>query len=611
MTIYFVVLIFLFHLLSHTNDAPITNQSTACDIKEMVFLKKPADLILSTIKSQFPSDPDFTKKMNEALQHATVYGHKELFDLTISYNFPTPKKTTLLHLAALGNQSSILEELIHKYEMNPLEANDHGNYPHHYAAKNNSIEAFKILHSFKGKHLLCNYRGETPLHWACKAGCLKMVTVMIEEFHYDPLETDDHGNNALLHSAMAKPTVSIDVFSYLMDRIKITSTSRDKENVLHFAAQAGNMAMVTKILEVRPQLKTERNIFAVLPALYAAREGHFDIYKILRHIKHRSNETDKEDKSALHYAALNGKAEFIKEFLKEKKKITLDNYQAKNGHTPLHEAILAQSCETINALLEKFKIDEIQMHEYLKFACEKSSREVVKNLIEKHRFVVLSAQDEHDNILNIALKNQKNDIAEYLCNNNNLKIDKSFLVHRSIYFDNQTFLEQLLQENMDLLENEYVNGLTPLLWAIACGNIAISEFLYKSGGMIKKLTQYNENGLHLAARENNTKMVQWLLSTKNFTFSDMTWCSDSGKTPLDLIDPQNKELIEYIAHCIWKSNHGKCPSCAYQLKEIPNTLYTHCGHLLCSMCNTISNSNGSCYACDLINNFSFDSYQNM
>lgn len=567
--------------------------------EEMALLireKKSATFIVNTIKEKFISETDQNLLLKAALRLGATYGHTELVDLLLDKaNHET--RTSLIHCAAAGNQPTLIEHLINYHKLDPYSPNLKGDYPHHYAAKNGSIESYKILQSIQPKKTARNNKGQTPLHWACKAGCFNLVKIMIENDRHDPHDNDDNGNNALHYAAMATQSTSPDVICFLMNRARITNTNNQRETPLHFAAHMGNRAIVEAILKERDKLKHERTKNGAIAALYAAKGGHFALYELLRYQNKKANESDWQGKSALHYAAAAGHAQFLASFISScREKVHLTDYQDKQNLTPLHTAIKVGSLPAIDVLVQNCDLYNHEMHEYIKFACQHSTLHVFKELIERYNFGILPVKNELDNPLNIALKHKKNDIVHYLCQLTTSTLNKDYMLHRAIYFDNYDVANSLLQANPLLIESDY-QGYSPILWAIACQNIPVTQALLNQGAQIKKLTTEGRNALHLAFINSNLELVQWLLSTKQFTLSDMLAVDNHGQTPLDLIDPTHNELAAYIAQCIWKANNFKCAGCNYSCQEIPNELRTKCGHLLCVICQTNSENYGQCYAC--------------
>lgn len=586
--------IFLFTHCIHSSQTALKHlpEHISFQIQE----KKPALEIINSLNELFSSNSNEQEIRTEILQNAALHGHAELIDLL--YDSSTHRSTPLIHYAAAGNQELVIDHLIKRYQIDPFTPDADSNFPHHYAAQNGAIEAYRTLlnHQTQPKKNLSNITKQTPMHWACKAGFLKLLKIMIEEERQDPNQSDINNNNALHYAAMAEPKTSDELLCYLLERIRVTTINNKRENPLHLAARGGNIAIVKALLKEHDKLKSDRTVYGAIPALYAAQGGDFDIYQLLRYQKKQGNEPDWHGRGALHYAASAGQATFLQNYLVKFKKLVLSEHMSKKGLTPLHEAISACSITSINELMQKSSLDKTEMHEYIIFACEHSTLAVVKELIEIHQFTVLPENDELDNPLNRALKYKKNDIALYLFQQPIRNLNKDYLLHRAIYFDNYDIALWALQNNPLLIESDYY-GYSPLLWAVACQNIPISKMLLQSGAQVKKLTTTCQNALHIAFANNNLELVQWLLSTKQFTMHDMFALSHELITPLDLLDATNKELVTYIAHCIWKSNGFKCSGCHYRCEDLPNELYTKCGHLLCIICQTNSESCGYCYAC--------------
>ena len=113
------------------------------------------------------------------------------------------KRVTLLHLACKNGWTEIARELVARYRCDPMDQDEQGYIPLHYAVHFERMDIVRYLlslESVQGMHSAYqdNYSYETPLHLASNNGNLEIVKYLVEVCRCSVLDADKNGSDPLL-----------------------------------------------------------------------------------------------------------------------------------------------------------------------------------------------------------------------------------------------------------------------------------------------------------------------------------------------------------------------------------------------------------------------------
>ena len=149
--------------------------------------------------------------------------------------------------------------------------------------------------------------GDTPLHEACARGDVGIVKVLLKH-GADPDVKNNDGINPLEIACMAnhvKVVQAIKDYNHESEELNSARVRRSNNNVMCFAVVKG-------LCGYKTCCRMKGDVEAA-PIHIAAEQGDFDTAKeILEWDESCKDLTDKQDRSPLHYAAMNNQVKIIK-----------------------------------------------------------------------------------------------------------------------------------------------------------------------------------------------------------------------------------------------------------------------------------------------------------
>ncbi|KAF3445604.1 hypothetical protein FNV43_RR10780 [Rhamnella rubrinervis] len=130
-----------------------------------------------------------------------------------------------------------------------------------------------------------------------------------------------------------------------------------RENPLHIATKAGHLDFAQEMLRLRPESVEEVDRYGFRPLDIASALGHTEIVKMIMMMRN-GNEIcgmkGRDGRTAIHYAALNGKVEVIDELLSSWRDCILDVTSL--GETALHLSLKFYKFEAFRTLIKWLEI---------------------------------------------------------------------------------------------------------------------------------------------------------------------------------------------------------------------------------------------------------------
>ena len=173
--------------------------------------------------------------------------------------------------------------------------------------KTNDIRTLKRLFKYHDVKVneLC-YDGWYPLHIACISGLIDTVYFLLIEVDADPSIKSTVDNATPLH--MACWSNHLDIVELLVENAGVDIEQRSKEGytALHYAAWSGSTTIVKYLLDKKADLGARTND-DYTPLLLAARTGKYEIVKhLVEFTQVDIDETDSFGCSSLHHACWDG-----------------------------------------------------------------------------------------------------------------------------------------------------------------------------------------------------------------------------------------------------------------------------------------------------------------
>ncbi|MCX6877442.1 MAG: ankyrin repeat domain-containing protein [Verrucomicrobia bacterium] len=251
-------------------------------------------------------------------------------------------KWTPLH-AAVGFPNIKAVEYLLEQRADPEATSALGVRPLHHAAAMGNPEVVKVLIAHMADVNAAQVPlGTRPLHFAVFGGNVATIRLLLD--HGAEVNAVDNNGQPALHAA----TWSDEIFNLLLERGANPKLEQsDGTTTLHKACQEGSSTLVTKLLQLHPDLEAcDEDYFT--PLLNAAEAGRVDLLKLLVAAGANLKATQKDGRNALHLAANAASPEAVRFLLEQKLRV---NESSDFGETALMIAAGAGQLESVTLLL--------------------------------------------------------------------------------------------------------------------------------------------------------------------------------------------------------------------------------------------------------------------
>ena len=333
------------------------------------------------------------KKGWTPLRHATQHGHVNVMALLVeSFHADVTEmdekdKHTLLHVAAQAGHVPAMQFLLQQQQQTDLvQACDvTGCTPLHLASRNGHDDAVLALLHAGADVNACDDGWQTPLLEAAKMGHGSVLAILVRE--------GAAVRAADLQGQTVAQFICTQGHSHLIDylvqenyvHLLHTPCGVDNRLPLHHAAHAGHVHVVEKLLEHLDAASVSRaDDLGKTAYHHACEHGYISVLECLWKHHGASVAVDRQGHAPLHAAVLNDQLDVVKWLLWQF--VNVDQNDNPSGRTPLHIACQRGSLAMVQCLVQEGGADTSRRDRHgnaaLHVACAKGHLDIVQWLIQ-------------------------------------------------------------------------------------------------------------------------------------------------------------------------------------------------------------------------------------
>ena len=482
-----------------------------------------------------------------ALLCCAANGNFQLFQYFIkmgsNINRSTNYGENCLIIAARHGHMDLCKTLVGKYGFDIQMTHVCGETAMHFCVRNGNFELFQYFLKMGNNITQRARHGQNCLHIAAEAGYMDLCKVLIDEFNFDIHITDHFGRSALHHCAV---NGSHELFQYFLKKgIDTNLKTRHGENCLHIAARFGHVELCKMLIE-----KYGFNIHTVDRYGRSPLHKCFDsfpsqkcidcfgirneLFQYFFSMGSNIYQETSNGENILHLAAKMGQMSLCKTLI-EKYNFdvhTLNNsgkgllhHCARAGYYELFQYFVKTGCD-INQKANNGKNCFLS-------AAKGGRFDICKNLIEKHNFNVHTVDYKGQSSLHLSVRHGHYHLFQYLIQMGGdiyqrTKNGKTclLLAAQGGYGDP---CKTLVEEYSFDVHVVCDSGKNPLHYCADNYCYDLFQYFLKLGNDIYQTTKYGKNCLHIAARNGDKKLCEFLVENYNF---DLQMSDYDERTPL-------------------------------------------------------------------------------
>lgn len=413
------------------------------------------------------------------------------------------KGTKLMWYAGLGYSKTVASLISKGADINKTDTA--GNTALFYAIKFNNLKTVKYLIKKGANVKKQNYKRETPLHWAIQSGNVEIVKYLIKK------------------------------------GARVYKEDRDGKTPLHYALNKGNLDMVKYLVSKGADIDV--NQYNAL-LYYAVKYADVEIVKYLVAKGADVNAKGEYDYTPLHDAVDRGNLDMVKMLLELGADVTAKN---RRGDTPIELARKQKKTDIVECILKAEKEAEARRIQVEKEAEEKRILEE-KEAEKKRIHAEEKAEKEAEEKRILAEIKTKKELAK---------------IFKAIDANNLSGVMAVIENDLDDIDVQSDDNLTPLLYAISKGKLDIVKYLVKKGADYGLENKKGQIAWEVAYKAGHKKIAKYLyFSDNNLTKSldglksKLEDACESGKLS-DSIKTELTPLIEIGVIDVDNSEDGK------------------------------------------------------
>ena len=482
-----------------------------------------------------------------ALNHACARGRLDVVNLLIDHpgvqlDITTDAGDTPLHAASMRNHVDIVQRLleagadIHRCDRKGYTALN-------FAVNNGNADLVRILLQNKAAHDTTEHDGWQPLAFACESGHLDVVQLLLEhgaDPNYVKVIENKRSNSAL---ALAARNGFVKIVQCLLDRGAVVGTYNSQvDSPMHNAAREGHYDIVKLLAERDVTSVSVKNLYGRSSMWIAAVHGHHRVVQVLLQYDAASvRDEDECHRSPLRLAAEHGSHEILSLLLAHPQ-IRPDHVDVW-GQTALYWAALRGHSRCVSLLLGEGRCDpeisDRNLSSPLAVAALAGHLEVVKLLLADDRVDPAHRDAKGDTALLLAASKGHVQIVQDLLDdgrvNPNTLSDSGWtpLVVAALHGYHEVVALLLAHPHILVCSEESCpNGRTAFYVATMRGHDLTMRMLLNDGRSKVNLLYNNEwTPLMAAAKNGHLETVKLLLTVPDL---DTSYASFEGLTAISL-----------------------------------------------------------------------------
>ncbi|XP_058837030.1 uncharacterized protein LOC131693323 [Topomyia yanbarensis] len=382
-------------------------------------------------------------------------------------------------------------------------------------ARGASVEyAFNFRHSI--------FETGTAVHAAAYCGHVEVISLLIEQYGFDPATEDDHGNT-ILHCAIVGKQA--EVADYLVSEELWTTANRRGITPVHLVLRELDQEIFQHVQNRPP----------IIESILSFRDG--------------------QGRSVLHLAASRGSVSGLRKLLND---FSFDvNHLDQQGNTPIYYAVQCRDYQKIKLLIENGASLFHRNGEALILAVNTHQIDVIQLCIEQNannveKLKAYRLQD--DTLIHICARKGNIKLCELLLNSvefdvNAINDSGNTALHLATTSGTVRMTDLLLRygAQLDIINKD---GKTSFIVAIELGNVKLAQYLLAKGASKQLAIQFRYPAnqgmclLHHVAKEGKVDSVRFLIES---SFFERAIPDSTGKTIGHYAATNNRgHVIEFL-----------------------------------------------------------------
>ena len=460
-----------------------------------------------------------------ALHCACESGNLDLSRYLIQQGSNVHSKTkdnkSCLHISVSKGYMNLSRTLFESYNFDIKNANSKGWNVLHYAAESGNLEVFKYFVKNGCDVTSKTKRSENSLHIAGKGGHLDLCKTLLEKFNFYIDTRDDDGYNVLHYAAESG---NLELFFYIREYWSNVYSS----NSLHNLMQKRHFKLNYKSDEY-PQNNFKGNLLHGVPI-----DSCSDFFQNETENNSYFYSKTKTGRNSLHIAASKGYCLVSKDLLetrnfeinmRDSNGYTFLLCTAQSGNLELFKYFIKRGCDIFN----KTKDSKNSLH----LAAASGHLKICVTLLQNHNFDIHAKDDDGWTALHYATKSGNLELFQYFvakgsdiyCKTKDSKTSLHLAAENSHF----GICSELLQNHNFDIHARDDHAMNALLFTAKSGNLELFQYLIENGSDIFSKTKDGYSCFHLAAHKGHFKTCRALLQNYNF---DVHARDDYGMTAL-------------------------------------------------------------------------------
>ncbi|XP_033631150.1 transient receptor potential cation channel subfamily A member 1-like [Asterias rubens] len=445
------------------------------------------------------------------LHFAARYGCTQAVRALINHGANCDASTTNgqrpIHLAARRGLADVIQVLMEADKGQVNVRNNDLITPLHMVALNGNVEALRLLITYGAKIDVKDINNISPIMLSVSSGHLDMTETILKTASSqdlstnDILEDTDNEGNSLLHAAAKNGHAKLVEF-LLRNGASVDVQKNSGQTPLHLAAVMGFVDMAAMMIEYEATIEYQDDEL-MTPLHKASMFNRLPMVKLLLENGAKINAVGKDGFTPLLLACWKGHADVVRELVAQKADITIKDHQLK---TCLHWCVEMGHCELVDIIIESETGSELMEHQDkldhspMHYSAEIGNKQLMEMLISK------GAKGGTRNV------------------------DEKTPLHIAAQFGHLSCVETFLKNFPNFLNDDDVDGNTPLLLASRGGHHCVILFLLGMGADIYKRNDEWKTVLSLAAQLNRMHTIAVLIEHN----ADINAQDRDKNTPLHL-----------------------------------------------------------------------------